>query len=89
MNDNDNLTDEQRAAVVAFANCQRAYEEHRQRRTEELAAQRTKALEAARAVRVPGPVLARAAGLSHGRIYQLASDAGLIPWRWWNDEANE
>lgn len=85
-NHTDQLTPEQRAAVDAFANCHRAYEEHRRTRTDALAARRTDALAAAREARVPGPVLARAAGLSHGRIYQLAADAGLQPWRWWETD---
>lgn len=85
----DRLTPEQKAAVAAFANTHRAYEEHRRTRAEDLAAARNEALIRAREARVPGTVLARAAGLSHGRIYQLAAELDVMPWRWWakDDEA--
>lgn len=81
MTGDDDLTVEQRHAVVTFVNCQRAYHEHLAGRTEELVQRRNQALSDARAAGVPGTVLARASGLTHSRIYQIAGDLGLIPWR--------
>lgn len=77
----DGLTVEQRRAVAMFVNCQRAYTEHLKGRTEALAQRRNDALVECREAGVPGTVVARAAGLTHGRIYQLADELDLKPWR--------
>lgn len=73
------LTELQQERVIAFANVHRAYAAVKETRLPELDDMRKAALRACLEVDVPSTSLAKASGLSHGRIHQLVKEVGGKP----------
>lgn len=71
----EELTPEQMVAVRAWCNLHTAYEAQKARAAE-TAAKRLDALDLALELGVPSTVLAAEAGLTHGRIHQMAAQLG-------------